>query len=76
MLDTTNVKVLLSELVRINPGVSFMEDRFHSDIIHASAPAWKLNLPEPFYFNEKNGITNKHKTPTGSYIAVEVLPLR
>lgn len=30
-----------------------------------------LDLPETFYSNEKNGITNKHKSPTGQYVCYD-----
>ncbi len=45
-------------------------ERFFSSI-----PADKLVLPEGFYYNEKNGITNKHNTASGLYLAFDVEPL-
>lgn len=36
----------------------------------------KLRLPEGFYYNEKNGITNKHNTYTGEYLSIAVRPLQ
>ena len=35
----------------------------------------ELVLPEGFYYNDKNGITNKHNTKSGSYISLLVVPL-
>ncbi|MBO4726614.1 MAG: hypothetical protein J5598_03385 [Clostridia bacterium] len=36
----------------------------------------KLVLPNRFYYNEKNGITNKHNTKSGSYLSITVEPLK
>ena len=43
-------------------------------IIFSSVPGDELVLPEGFYYNEKNGITNKHNT--GAFTAAyDVHPL-
>ncbi len=42
---------------------------------YSSVPASELILPKGFYYNEKNGITNKHNTKTGSYCSIDVLDL-
>jgi hypothetical protein len=76
MSDITNAKELLSELKKLNPDVSFGEYDFRWDAIYASVPVWKLKLPESFYLDEKNYITNKHRTDPGSYTVVEILPLK
>lgn len=36
-------------------------------VIYSSVPGEKLILPEGYYYNEKNGITNKHNTTSGLY---------
>ena len=41
--------------------------------IYSTVAPESLVLPEPFYYNEKNGITNKHRTKTGMYVAYEVV---
>ena len=34
-----------------------------------------IKLPEGFYYNDKNGITNKHRSASGVYCALNVLDL-
>ncbi|MBQ6860305.1 MAG: hypothetical protein IJO08_01500 [Clostridia bacterium] len=64
---------LVAELVRLNPRVTITVDdpNFPQSIEVDCAPE-SLKLPDPFYYNSKNGITNKHKTKTGAYIALIV----
>ncbi len=45
-------------------------------IIQTNVPAEQLVLPHGFYYNEKNGITNKHNTKSGMYMAITVQPLQ
>ena len=46
-----------------------------TNAIMSSITGNKLRLPEGFYYNEKNGVTNKHNTKSGMYITIPVLPL-
>ena len=39
---------------------------------YSSVPMEQLVLPEGFYVNEKNGITNKHNTQSGMYCTLRV----
>lgn len=56
-------------IIRVgNPSLdSLARERFYS-----SVPGNKLILPEGFYYNDKNGITNKHKTQSGKYVSLAV----
>ena len=63
---------LIRELKKLNPEVTFESDNPYSYVVVNCEPAL-LKLPKPFYFSEKNGITNKHKTESGVYIALDVL---
>ena len=58
------------ELEKLNPSVQFdVRDYSVSPIIiiYGTVPAEKLVLPKGYYYNEKNGITNKHNTLSGLY---------
>lgn len=44
-----------------------------SDYIEVNVPANELVLPPSFYYTEKNGITNKHNTASGTYISLYVI---
>ena len=63
---------LLNALRKLNPSVSLDLKETDMDTIVSGIPAKKLILPKPFYYNTKNGITNKHETVTGMYIAIDV----
>ena len=63
---------LIRELKKLNHEVTFVSDNLDSYVVVNCEPAL-LKLPKPFYFSEKNGITNKHKTESGVYIALTVL---
>jgi hypothetical protein len=58
----------------LNPGV-VMETDLDRGIIYASVNVEELNLPRWFYYNQKNGITNKHNTQSGIYGSVHVYPI-
>ncbi len=68
----------LAEILRnLNPDVNISlgevgEDPKAAETIYSSEPIEGLSLPEGFYCNEKNGLTNKHNTETGQYISVRV----
>jgi|GEM_PF-5183819 len=76
-LETTNVEEIAIALQRLNPGVSIRLSNPELDSeayrkIYCSVPVSDLALPQPFYYNEKNGITNKHQSATGQYAAIDV----
>ena len=50
-------------------------DPLASERIYCSVPGDKLVLPEGFYYNEKNGITNKHNVPLYTSIKVQDISL-
>ena len=67
---------LVRELKALNPSVKFdFYDQTKSpvDIIFGTAPAESLSYPEGYYWNEKNGITDKpasvNATPKKSFFA-------
>ena len=69
--DSTDISVIMQELKRLNPDVDIEFDAVER-ICYTSVSPKKLVLPKGFYYNEKNGITNKHNTKTGVYISIDV----
>ena len=55
---------LAKELKKLNPKTTIYmwNKNVPQEGIFCDVPADKLKLPEGFYYNEKNGITNKHHT--------------
>lgn len=71
-VEISNNVVLIKELKKLNPEVTFESDNPEAYVVVNCDPAL-LKLPKPFYFSEKNGITNKHKTECGVYTSLNVL---
>lgn len=75
--DINNIFDFYAELQKLNPNVDIRVaniafDPLATERLFASVPVSELVLPEGFYYNEKNGITNKHNTASGAYITVDV----
>lgn len=69
-MENIGVYNLVKELKALNPMVKFdFYDQTKSPvvIIFGTAPAESLSYPEGYYYNEKNGITDKHNTKSGLY---------
>ena len=45
---------------------------YADNTIFSSVPMDKIKLPGGFYYNEKNGITNKNKTENGNYVSLNL----
>jgi hypothetical protein len=58
----------------LNPDIEIEID-MDRNIIFSSINVEELNLPEWFYYDQKNGITNKHNTQSGIYGTVHVYPM-
>ena len=64
-----NFNQLINEIRKLNPGVEIRigDPKFDSlanSRIFSSKPMNQLRLPQGYYANEKNGITNKHNSET------------
>lgn len=75
--QSTNLYEIAEVIQQLNPNaeirVANMEfDPQATTRFYSSVPMDKLVLPNGFYYNEKNGITNKHNTQSGFYCALEV----
>ena len=57
----------LEQLNKLNPGANITLDELHPNILYSDIDANLLILPNGWYDNDKNGITNKHNTATGVY---------
>ena len=65
---------LIKALKKLNRGVAITENEYGSDdYVTVSCSPEAPRLPKPFYYNEKNGITNKHKTKSGRYICLHLV---
>ena len=73
-LEEYDVGSLIWEIKDLNPEVKIEAD-YDRWIIYSSIGIDELVLPEWFYYNEKNGITNKHNTKTWIYVSVLVKPI-
>ena len=73
--QSTNRAEIVLAIQELNPNVdiSLGDPRFvvSNRLFYCSVPAEKLILPEGFYYNEKNGITNKHNTESGIYASLK-----
>lgn len=69
-MENIGISNLMKELKALNPTVQFdMYDLTVSPviIIFGTVPATELSFPNGYYWNEKNGITDKHNTGSGLY---------
>ena len=65
---------IIKKIQELNPGVEVEVD-FDRGIIYSAVNVEELILPQWFYYNQKNGITNKHNTQSGVYGSVHVYPI-
>lgn len=75
-MENMGITRMAKELENLNPHVQFdVRDYSVSPVIliYGTVPGENLNLPDGYYYNDKNGITNKHNTTTGLYECFEYL---
>jgi len=65
---------IIQEVKKLNPKVRIEAD-IDRWLIFSSVDIEKLVLPEWFYYNQKNWITNKQNTQSGIYGNVHVYPI-
>ncbi len=76
-LESTDVREIAIALQKLNPGVTIklINPSYENVLdkkIYCNVSAKELALPVPFYYDEKNGITNKHASKTGLYTTINV----
>ena len=69
--NSLDINEILDEIIRLNPSKNIEYNPTNNRIIIDVNPE-ELELPEGFYYNKKNGITNKHNTESGAYITISV----
>ena len=67
-----SIDELVDELIALNPGETFEKDGEYGITSSIRMDNPDLKLPEGFYYNDKNGLTNKHNTESGKYITCRV----
>ena len=75
--QSTNLYEIAKVIQQLNPNAeirvaNIAYDPQATSRFYSSVPIGQLVLPEGFYVNEKNGITNKHKTQSGMYCDLSV----
>lgn len=76
--ESIDRNLIIDAVIKLNPTVEIQVIKDATGAIThilSSVPGEDLKLPGSFYYNEKNGITNKHKTISGSYVTIDVRPL-
>ena len=73
-LEMSSPDFVIWKIKKLNPSVTIETDIDRS-MIFSSVDIEKLVLPEWFYYNQKNGITNKHNTQSGIYVSIHVYPI-
>ena len=69
--DRMSITSLVKDLHNLNPSARIRWKRI-DPCIFSLVPIDQLVLPPDMYWNEKNGITNKHHTTSGVYITCAV----
>lgn len=75
-MENIGLNSMLQELSHLNPSAKFAKDwREYSvvKVIHGNVHVENLQLPDGYYYNNKNGITNKHNTTSGLYESFEYI---
>lgn len=72
--DVKDIEDLAREMQRVNPTAQIGVDYYSSSEpkLTSNVGLENLNYPQGFYYNEKNGITNKHNTESGVYFNVDI----
>ena len=78
--QSTNFYQIAKVIQQLNPDVDIKIKNPQLDasgipMIYTSVPMSELKLPNGFYSNEKNGITNKHIADSGRYRGIDVKDL-
>ena len=65
---------IIDAIKKLNPDVNFEIDLVR-DMIYTPVNVGELNLPDWFYFNQNDAITNKNNTQSGIYGRIRVYPI-
>ncbi|MBR1925235.1 MAG: hypothetical protein IJ837_00060 [Clostridia bacterium] len=69
---------LMKVIKELNPDAKIVVDmeQVYNSPIYCDKKPEDLILPAGYYYNEKNGITDKHNSPTGMYNAIGFAPYK
>lgn len=75
--QSTSLYEIADVIQQLNPDAEIRVAKLEYDPqatkrLYSSVPMDQLVLPEGFYSNDKNGVTNKHNTKSGMYCALKV----
>ena len=75
--QSTNIYEIAEAIQELNPTAEIRVGKIGlylraSERFYSSLPIEKLVLPEGFYYNEKNGVTNKNNTNSRLYCSLDV----
>ena len=73
-VEESTTENIAKKVKELNPNVEIIFWEMSRTLYSSAAPE-NLILPEGFYYNEKNWITNKHNTKTGAYGSLHVAPI-
>lgn len=72
-MNNLSISEIIERINDLNPGVEAHRDEEITDFIiifdNKNVDFEKLKLPHGYYFNAKNGITNKYHSKDGSYVS-------
>lgn len=73
-MENVGIRKLTKKLKQLNPGIDiyFKDETYPATIIAKCSDCSQLHLPEGYYRNDKNGLTNKHNTNSGMYESFEL----
>ena len=79
-IENIGIDQLAAQLTALNKGKGhisylFMVEQHGEKAIVTDLDMSKAIFPEGYYFNSKNGITNKHRTTSGQYETIRVFTL-
>lgn len=77
-MENIGVFELVKKIRRLNAGNFCMNYLFagyigSQEVILTNLDMSKVKLPDGYYYNEKNGVTNKHHTASGMYESFHVV---
>lgn len=71
-IENIGIETLVTALDNLNPSGSFKIVDWSTIAVKGIDPR-EVKYPEGYYYNEKNGITNKHNTFSGFYESFYVI---
>lgn len=74
-IENIGIKKLAEEMTLMNNDDVVVVNIGGEECLASFIPPEKLKFPAGYYYNQKNGVTNKHRTHSGSYESFNLLKL-